>query len=122
MDPSRFLREALSFVAVLGGTSVSVATVGLDIAKQFFQVHGVDASGRMVLRKKLRRSQVAAFFANLPACTVGLEACCGLSCPLAPRTESYDSNRLTHACPRPIRAVLSVPVIAVAPRQHCWRC
>lgn len=56
---------------------MSVATIGLDIAKQFFQVHGVDASGRVVLRKKLRRSQVAAFFANLPACTVGLEACCG---------------------------------------------
>src|SRR5882724_2061967 len=77
MDPSRFLRESLSFVAVLGGTSMSVATVGLDIAKQFFQVHGVDANGRVVLRKKLRRSQVAAFFANLPVCTVGLEACCG---------------------------------------------
>jgi transposase len=43
---------------------MSVATVGLDIAKQFFQVHGVDANGRVVLRKKLRRSQVAAFFAN----------------------------------------------------------
>jgi transposase len=56
---------------------MSVATVGLDIAKQFFQVHGVDANGRVVLRKKLRRSQVAAFFANLPVCTVGLEACCG---------------------------------------------
>jgi len=56
---------------------MSVATVGLDIAKQFFQVHGVDAHGRVVLRKKLRRSQVAAFFANLPVCTVGLEACCG---------------------------------------------
>lgn len=56
---------------------MSVATVGLDIAKQFFQVHGVDTNGRVVLRKKLRRSQVAAFFVNLPACTVGLEACCG---------------------------------------------
>jgi len=52
---------------------MGVATVGLDIAKQFFQAHGVDASGRVVLRKKLRRCQVAAFFANLPACTVGLE-------------------------------------------------
>jgi transposase len=49
---------------------MSVATIGLDIAKQFFQVHGVDASGRVVLRKKLRRSQVAAFFANLPVCMV----------------------------------------------------
>lgn len=56
---------------------MSVATIGLDIAKQFFQVHGVDANGRVVLRKKLRRRQVAVFFANLSACTVGLEACCG---------------------------------------------
>lgn len=56
---------------------MSVATVGLDIAKQFFQVHGVDTNGQVVLRKRLRRGQVAAFFANLPACTVGLEACCG---------------------------------------------
>jgi transposase len=56
---------------------MSIATIGLDIAKQFFQVHGVDADGRVGLRKKLRRSQVAAFFANLPPCTVGLEACCG---------------------------------------------
>ena len=40
MDPSRFLREALSFVVVLGGTSMGVATVGLDIAKQFFQSGG----------------------------------------------------------------------------------
>jgi transposase len=56
---------------------MNIATVGLDIAKQFFQVHGVDDRGRAVLRKKLRRNQVSAFFANLPACTVGLEACCG---------------------------------------------
>ena len=41
----------------------------------FFQVHGVDASGATVLRKQLRRSQVVAFFAGLPRCLVGLEAC-----------------------------------------------
>ena len=56
---------------------MNIATVGLDIAKQFFQVHGADDRGRAVLRKKLRRNQVSAFFANLPACTAGLEACCG---------------------------------------------
>jgi len=56
---------------------MNIATVGLDIAKQLFQVHGVDANGRVVLRKKLRRNQVAAFFANVSPCTVGLEACCG---------------------------------------------
>jgi hypothetical protein len=56
---------------------MSITTVGLDIAKQIFQVHGADTDGRVVLRKKLRRNQVAAFFANLPPCVVGLEACCG---------------------------------------------
>ncbi len=54
-----------------------IQTIGLDVAKQIFQVHGADADGRGVLRRKLRRNQVAAFFANLPPCVVGLEACCG---------------------------------------------
>lgn len=56
---------------------MTIATVGLDIAKQVFQVHGADAEGRAVLRKRLRRNQMATFFANLPPCLVGLEACCG---------------------------------------------
>ena len=51
-----------------------VTTIGLDLAKHVFQVHGVDASGAVVLRKQLRRSQVVAFFATLPSCLVGLEA------------------------------------------------
>jgi transposase len=52
-----------------------VTTIGLDLAKHVFQVHGVDASGTVVLRKQLRRGQVVAFFAALPRCLVGLEAC-----------------------------------------------
>ena len=51
--------------------------IGLDIAKSSFQVHGVAASGRTTLRKKLRRGQVLEFFANLPPCRIGLEACGG---------------------------------------------
>lgn len=54
---------------------MQVTTVGLDLAKNFFQVHGVNAHGRVVLRKQLRRDQVAAFFVNLPPCLVGMEAC-----------------------------------------------
>ncbi len=54
-----------------------VSTIGLDIAANVFQLHGVDGEGRAVLRKRLRRGQVAAFFANLPRCLVGLEACGG---------------------------------------------
>ena len=56
---------------------MKVTTIGLDIAKHIFQVHGADAEGRTLLRRRLRRSQVARFFANLPPCVVGMEACCG---------------------------------------------
>ena len=52
-----------------------ITTVGLDLAKHVFQVHGVDASGTPVLRKRLRRSEVLTFFARLPGCLIGLEAC-----------------------------------------------
>ena len=52
-----------------------VITVGLDIAKHVFQVHGVDAGGAVVVRRKLRRDDVATFFAALPPCVVGIEAC-----------------------------------------------
>jgi len=56
---------------------MNVMTIGLDIAKNVFQLHGVDANGKTVLRKQLKRNQVLAFFANLSACRVGLEACSG---------------------------------------------
>ena len=54
-----------------------IITVGLDLAKNVFQAHGADASGRAVLRKKLRRDQVVAFFGQLPPCIVAMEACGG---------------------------------------------
>lgn len=54
-----------------------VCRIGLDIAKEFFQVHGVDKNGKDLFNKKLRRKNVLAFFANLPPCLVGLEACGG---------------------------------------------
>ncbi|GGB31637.1 MULTISPECIES: IS110 family transposase [Alphaproteobacteria] len=54
-----------------------IITVGLDLAKNVFQAHGADASGRAVLRKKLRRAQVLEFFSQLPACVVAMEACGG---------------------------------------------
>ena len=52
-----------------------VTTIGLDLAKAVFQVHGVDAAGRVRLRRAVRRRQVLAFFAKLPPCLVGMEAC-----------------------------------------------
>lgn len=50
-------------------------TIGLDLAKKVFQVHGVDAAGGVTIRRSLRRGQVLGFFAKLPSCLVGLEAC-----------------------------------------------
>ena len=53
----------------------SVATIGLDIAKSVFQVHGVDAAGQVVVRQRLARRRVLAFFEKLAPCLVGIEAC-----------------------------------------------
>lgn len=54
---------------------MQVSTIGLDIAKSVFQVHGVDREGRAVLRRKVRRDQLVALFSNLKPCLVGIEAC-----------------------------------------------
>ena len=56
---------------------MNVATVGLDVAKNVFQVHGVDRDGAPVIRRKLRRADVLSFFGSLAPCLVGLEACAG---------------------------------------------
>jgi transposase len=53
----------------------AVRTIGLDIAKSVFQVHGIDAEGKVIIRRKLKRRYVAAFFQKLPPCLVGIEAC-----------------------------------------------
>src|SRR5262249_17117720 len=53
----------------------AVTTIGLDIAKSVFQVHGVDAAGNVTVRRQLRRRNVLAFFQKVPACLVGIEAC-----------------------------------------------
>ena len=53
----------------------AVTTIGLDIAKSVFQVHGVDAEGNVIIRSQLKRRYVLAFFQKLPACLVGIEAC-----------------------------------------------
>src|SRR6202042_3586877 len=52
-----------------------VITIGLDIAKSVFQVHGVDDAGTVVIRKRVSRSKMLEFFADLPPCLVGIEAC-----------------------------------------------
>ena len=53
----------------------TVTTIGLDIAKSVFQVHGVDATGQVLVRRQFKRRYVLAFFQKLPPCLIGIEAC-----------------------------------------------
>lgn len=54
---------------------MKITTVGVDLAKNVFQVHAVDEDGKVALRKQLKREQMATFFVNLPSCLIGMEAC-----------------------------------------------
>ena len=54
---------------------MKITTIGVDLAKNVIQIHGVDERGKTALKKQLKRAQVAEFFANLPACLIGMEAC-----------------------------------------------
>jgi transposase len=52
-----------------------IVTVGVDLAKNVFQVHAISAEGKVLVRRQLRRAEVLKFFAGLPPCLVGMEAC-----------------------------------------------
>ena len=54
-----------------------LATVGIDLAKSVFQIHGVDESGQVLVRRQLRSGQLLAFFQKRPRCLIGMEACAG---------------------------------------------
>lgn len=54
---------------------MKITTIGIDVAKNVFQVHGVNEHGKTVLKKQLKRNQMVSFFANLPPCLIGMEAC-----------------------------------------------
>ena len=54
-----------------------ITTVGLDLAKNVFQVHGIDAEGAVVMRRQIRRAQMLLFFSRLAPCLIGIEACAG---------------------------------------------
>jgi transposase len=71
------LHSTGTFVGQCGeeDTMEDVAVVGVDLAKSVFQVHGIDGRGQVVLRRKLSRSKLLAFFATLPRCLVGMETC-----------------------------------------------
>src|SRR5215204_6613707 len=54
---------------------MKITTIGLDLAKQVIQIHGVNEAGDVVVKRRLRRAQVITYFASLPACLIGMEAC-----------------------------------------------
>jgi transposase len=56
---------------------MEITTIGIDLAKCVFQIHGVDSAGRAVLKKQLRRDQMLTFFVQVPPCLIGMEACGG---------------------------------------------
>ncbi len=80
---------------------------GLDIAKNVVQVHGVDAEGAVVIRRRLRRGHVIAFFEKLPPCLVGIEACA---------TSHYQVREIAKFC-QLIDSRLRIPLA----RRRCWR-
>src|ERR1022692_4277044 len=57
------------------GVPMKITTVGIDLAKNVFQVHAVNEHGKVVVKKQLKRDQMASFFVNLPPCLIGMEAC-----------------------------------------------
>jgi transposase len=59
----------------MGASDMKISTIGLDLAKDIFQIHAVDRHGKVIQRKKLRRSEMAAYFSNLEPCLIGMEAC-----------------------------------------------
>ena len=120
-----------------------ITTIGLDLAKSTFQVHAVDAAGQVVLQRKLRRSAVLRFFAKLPPCLIGMEACgsahywgrelsqCGHEVKLLPpadvqayvrrnKTDAADAAAICEAVTRPhLRAVpLKTPDQQALAAQH----
>src|SRR6201997_2929646 len=58
-----------------GAVRMQITTIGLDIAKNVFQVHGIDAAEKVVVKKQLRRNKLMEFFKKLPPCLTGMEAC-----------------------------------------------
>lgn len=92
---------------------MQVAIIGLDIAKHVFQLHGTDTDGKVVLRRRLRRQEMVPFFANLPSCTVGLEACGGAH---------YWARRLTAGHTVRLMAPQSVKPFVKSNKNEAKRC
>ena len=78
---------------------MKITTIGVDLAKEYFQIHATNEHGRVVQKKKLKRKEMATYFANLEPCLIGMEAC-GSSHYWAPLlTPSFDgqpTDRIAH--------------------------
>ena len=89
----------------------TVTTIGFDIAKSVFQVHGVDAADQVVIRRQLKRRQVLTFFEKLPPCLVGIDA---TSCPHSNgrRSSGSDRSSLQNEALRSMRSKMARPFAA----------
>ena len=85
MDPALLFRNCLhkrqdndeAITSNAGGQEMDIRTLGIDLAKNVFRVHGVDAKGRTVVARQLRRRQLLPFMVQLQTCLVGMEAVAG---------------------------------------------
>jgi hypothetical protein len=98
-----------------GAIDMQVTTIGLDIAKNVFQVHGIDAAEKVVVRKQFRRSQVLEFFKALPPCLIGMEACASAHYWARELTKLGHKVRLM---PAARSSSLSIASRARGPRRH----
>ena len=92
----------------------TVTTIGIDLAKNSFSVYGVDAKSKPVLSRTLSRASVVRFFANLPSCLVGMEACA--SSEYWARTIESLGHEVRRIHPRHIKAYL------LGAKKRCQRC
>ena len=89
----------------------TITTIGLDIAKSVFQVHGVDNDGKVVIRRQLKRRYVLAFFEKLQPCLIGIEAC----------ASSHHWSRELQALGHTVRLMPPAYVKPYVKRQKNWR-
>ena len=100
---------------------MKITTIGLDLAKNVFQLHGVDERGRVMLKKQLKRARVLPFFAQLEPCLIGMEACGGAhhSGIAGPQRRAHDHDLHPHGTQRhPERGQESAGFLATSSRRR----
>ena len=105
------MRALLKLPRFGGASTQTITTIGLDVAKSVFQVHGVDAAGHVVIRRQLKRRNVLTFFQELPPCLIGIEAC----------ASSHYWSRELQALGHTVRLMPPAYVKPYVKRQRCRR-